>query len=251
MIESGLVQFMKTRLLTWLLIVGMLHAFTGCNRNSAPLQSTGQPMTVSFPAVVLADKQLIQSLELTLEFGRVIAINHVPQDWQVELRWSDRYCIGLKCYAGHFSAGLSSVKELDGCVTVLAGHPSKLDIRADLAAEILSLSEATETKNQDAGTFTFSRSELGLKPVSQIKQLQTIAPSVLLAPPEWLGKSEPAPALRHANSDGIYIVRKDDTVELIARSFGLTIRDLVSLNPDWRAAQLLIGQTIKVIRPKP
>jgi serine/threonine protein kinase/LysM repeat protein len=61
-----------------------------------------------------------------------------------------------------------------------------------------------------------------------------------------LSATNPLPSL--ASEEGVYVIASGDTVVRIARRFGISVADLMAMNPELVATRLKIGQKIRVSR---
>jgi LysM repeat protein len=57
------------------------------------------------------------------------------------------------------------------------------------------------------------------------------------------------PNAASANEEGVYVIASGDTVAKIARRFGLSLADLMAMNPHLVATRLKVGQKVRVSKP--
>jgi hypothetical protein len=193
-------------------------------------------LTLSFPRVPLNDKEAIQLVEVEVINGQVSAINQIPDGWSLEL---NENCSTCQLSARHFSAGIRAPQELDGLITIAAGHPSRFDIRTRLVVE-------------SSGSNAPPARELSLFPVDldfrvgPPAKFPTVVCDTSRLPSEWF--TEYRPPLRLADARGEYIVHLGDTAAAIAQDFHLAFDELKAINPGVDLLRLRVGQKIKVVK---
>ena len=109
-----------------LLIAGALALTGGCDSPTRSHVAAGkdaspvvfESRTVSFPPAKLAKDEFIQGVTFSIKSCRIVAIGHIPRDWDFALHCETGNSLTLKCNPGHFASGLSSFKELDGFITI-------------------------------------------------------------------------------------------------------------------------------------
>src|SRR3954470_978520 len=143
--------------------VVLLLALTSCSHDPTTPPASARLLTISFPNLPLAENEYIQSITLEFDSGRVVSLNPMPSDWSATLHWNNTNCCSLTAEAGHFSNGLRSLRQLDRVITVLAGHPTRFEIRATTTAQSL----GNETNEGSERTFDLTEKDLRLEPASQ------------------------------------------------------------------------------------
>lgn len=196
--------------------------------------ATGGFFSVAFPEVKLAENEYIESVEVAVQAGMIATMNWIPPDWSIELYWDTPELTRLTLQAGHFPAGLTNAKLLDGFITVDAGHPTRFEVKATLLTEI------PHPEEPISRTHVFNHSQLVLKPVSRPSHLSRSH----VMPPEFREAYIPPPP--QVNAQGQYVVRKGDTLESIAALHGLSLPALRGLNPGLHADHLVTGQLLRV-----
>jgi hypothetical protein len=105
-----------------LLTLLLTLAVSGCIHQSGPQPHTSHGAAcVSFPHLKLGTKEYVQSINLTIQGGRIIAINHLLNDWSMEVTWDNPELLFLNMEAGHFISGLGNLSQLDNFITVEPG----------------------------------------------------------------------------------------------------------------------------------
>lgn len=192
--------------------------------------------TLSFPRVTLAKDESIQFVEVEAINGRVAAINRIPSDWTLEL--SDD-CSSCTLTAGHFSSSFCNPRELDGLITVAAGHSTQFDLRARVMVE------TAGTNDSPGRELSFLLADLDLKAGSRPPR-PAVACDVSNLPSAWFTEYRPPP--RAANAAGEYMVQRGDTAGAMARDFRLSVQDLKAINPGVEFHRLRVGQMINVVK---
>lgn len=92
---------------------------------------------VTFPEVHL-DKdngERISAFEMVMHCGRFRALQRIPDDWSMEVIGPVSEETKLKASAGHGTAWLWSVHDLDGLITVQVCETDCFDIKATVFSE--------------------------------------------------------------------------------------------------------------------
>ncbi len=123
--------------------------------------------TVSFSPVKLARGEFIQGISLTLKSCRIVTIGKIPNDWDLALRWEAGNSSTLKGTPGHFASGLSSLKQLDGFITIqfVSGNKAAQQLGPFEIQATVTL-EKTIPAGGASRTLSFSRSDLILRPAA-------------------------------------------------------------------------------------
>jgi hypothetical protein len=110
-------------------LAGCAHAPTGKGTNNHFLR------VVSLPKILLKSDPLerIESVDVTMHCGRFVAINHIPDDWSVQISSPVSEETTLRMETGHGSSSLDRSSTLDGFVTVLVSEPACFEIDATLS----------------------------------------------------------------------------------------------------------------------
>jgi len=226
-----------TSLWIFLFLAAFWLLLTGCARTTSPSGwQAGDFLTISFPKVDLAENEYIEAVEVTVQGGMIATINWIPQDWSIESHWDNPELAMLSLQAGHFPAGLTNAEALDGFITVQAGHPTRFEIRATL------LSESPHPVEPMSRTSVLTQSQLILR---QVPRPQNLSRSHVMAA-EFMEKYTPPPPF--VNEAGQYVVRRGDTLVSIAALNGLSMSELLTMNPELQAKKLITGQKIRVRR---
>jgi hypothetical protein len=224
-----------------LLLAGLSIMLAGCAHGpTSPGWRAGQFLTVSLPQVTLATNESIQSVELEIQSGMLATINCVPLDWSIQLRWDSPSVILLSFTAGHFVSGLTGTRGLDGFISVQAGDPSQFEIATRLLIGIAG------RESPDCRTNVLTQSDLVLKPCSRPQNgspLHTM-------PPEFMEKRIVPPPRASAGAD--YMVStKGESFATVAKLHGISLSDLLALNPGSSDGPLRVGQKIRVRKSDP
>lgn len=129
-----------------------------------------------------------------------------------------------------------SVAASDGTYTVKKGDTWYAIARSNSisVSELLSLNNATEKTALKIGQKVKVKSPSGTVPSSKTSS------------------SAPSPTVRGADSDGVYVVQKGDSLLSIARDFGLTYSEIMAMNNlTEKTSSLKIGQKLKVAAKTP
>jgi hypothetical protein len=119
-------RFMKSFLAVWVAFMG-----AGCAHRLGPEPSMAQPqVSVSFPPLKFANQEYVQSVEVEIRCGRVVSINRLLDDWDLELAWDHPGRLMLEMHARHFSSGLADLSVLDDFITVESDEVSAFTITA-------------------------------------------------------------------------------------------------------------------------
>ncbi|MGH7992138.1 MAG: LysM peptidoglycan-binding domain-containing protein [Limisphaerales bacterium] len=217
------------------MLFSLSNLLTGCA--DAPISQewrAGDFVLVSFPEVTLAKNEYIESVEVEVQDGMIATINWIPQDWSIDLQWDNPELSLLSLSAGHFPSGLTSARDLNGFITVQTGHPTRFEIKARLLTEIAS------PTNPECRTNVLTQSRLILRPVSRPQNLSRMH----VMSPEFMQKY--IPPLPFVNQAGQYVVRKGDSLAAIAELYGLSMSELLAMNPGLKEVQPKAGQLIRV-----
>ncbi len=216
-------------------LAGLALCLAGCSC-AAPTQGWQAEdfLSVSFPPVKLATDEYIESVELELQDGMIATINWIPPDWHLDARWDTPNLTLLNLWARHFGSGLTSGRDLDGFITVQAGHPTRFEVKARLLTEI---PNPTEPKCR---TNFFTQSNLIFRPVSRPENLSRSHVMEV----EFLKKYTPPPPF--VTERGEHVVRRGDSLASIAKLYGLSISELTALNPGLQGEEVKVGQLIRI-----
>ena len=71
-------------------LVSVLLALSGC-AHQPKLATSGahRYLSVSFPRVKLAEHEYIQSVEVFVRCGRIVSIERLLDDWDLEVQWDN------------------------------------------------------------------------------------------------------------------------------------------------------------------
>lgn len=148
---------------------------------------------------------------------------------------------------GLLLGGYSAIK-LSSVNRTLAAHEEKMARFDTLESQVSTASAASEKASRDLGALTRSTqdafnqvgAELGnlRGSITKLEESAKAAPVKAAAP-----KNGGAPAVAGPDE---YIVKSGDTGAKIARSLGVTLADLLAVNPDVNWNRLNVGQKIKL-----
>jgi hypothetical protein len=121
------------------LLVGCVHgpqpadSDAGLGRGSGPLPILAgidacANYLVAFPPVALATDEFIESCELEIFGGRVVAINRFFDDWDLQVTWDNPTRLWVSGQARHFSAGLADVAPFANFITVQVNEDDVLGL---------------------------------------------------------------------------------------------------------------------------
>jgi hypothetical protein len=198
---------------------------TSCVHGTKPdPASRGSSFTVSLPPLDLAAEEYIQSVEVTIESGRIATIDRTWDDWDMELEWDNPEELALKCHARHFSTGFQSTQDFSRFITVQVGS---LSSRAfDIMATVRTAS--TERTGRGEREYHLGRSDLILSPKPSASIWRIRGPFSL------------------SPESGTYIVQWGYDGAEIAKQLGITIDQLALLNPGVDLSHLKVGQVLVV-----
>jgi hypothetical protein len=203
---------------------------TSCVHGTKPdAVSRGSSFAVSLPPLKLADWEYIQSIEVTIEGGRIATINRTWDDWDMELDWDSPGDLALKCQARHFSSGFQSTQEFNRFITVQVGSPS-CDTTGSTSFDIMATVRTGSPDGTGRGEreYHLARSELILSP----------RPSASI----W-GKRAP---FYYSPESRTYIVQWGYNATEIAKQLGVAVGELSLLNPGVDLSHLKVGQVLIV-----
>jgi hypothetical protein len=211
---------LATRLLLGVAAAFMAVCVTGCvHGTKSDTVSHGSSFTVSLRPLKLADREYIQSVEVTIECGRIATINRTWDDWDMELIWDSPGVLAFNCKARHFSSGFPSTQEFDRFITVQVDSGS-FDIMATVHTDSI------DDTGRGERVYHLSRSEFTLSP----------RPSASV----WRARA----AFYHSPESKTYIVQWGYNATEIAEQLHLTVGQLSFLNPGVRLSQLNVGQVL-------
>jgi hypothetical protein len=206
---------------------------TSCVHGTKPgAVSRGSSFTVSLPPLKLADTEYIESVEITIEGGRIATINRTWDDWDMGLQWDNPGSLTLSCRARHFSAGRQSTGDFTRIVTVEAGSPSRETTKSgsfDIMATVrTACPNGTGRQNRE---YHLVRSDLILSPPP--------SPSI------WRTRAQ----FHRSPESRTYVVQWGYGATEIANQLGMTVGQLSSLNPSVDLSHLQVGQVLIVSEP--
>jgi hypothetical protein len=118
--------FIRSFLAVWVVFMA-----AGCAHRLGPEPSVAQrQVSVSFPRLEFANEEYVQSIEVEIRCGRVVSINRLLDDWDLELAWDHPGRLMLEMHARHFSSGLADLSVLDDFITVESDEVSAFTITA-------------------------------------------------------------------------------------------------------------------------
>lgn len=115
-------------------------------------------MQVSFPRLKFEPGEFVQAIDLEIRHGRVVAINRLLDDWDLEVVWDHPGLLQLKLAARHFPAGLADLRLLDDFITVENTGDEGFTLQAGLHTESIA------TTGRGDKSYTVATDEFRLKP---------------------------------------------------------------------------------------
>ncbi|HSY18924.1 MAG TPA: LysM domain-containing protein [Candidatus Acidoferrales bacterium] len=215
----------STRL--WVVVASVFMAVcpTGCVHGpGSGTARQGSSFTVSLPPLKLADGEYIQSVEITIEGGRIASLNRTWDDWDMEMNWDRPGYLTLNCEARHFNAGFPSTRAFDRFIVVESNSGS-----LDIAATVHTASTSDTGRRENV--YRLARSDLIFSPPPGASVWRTRAP------------------FDYSPGSAKYVVQWGYDAAEIAKQLEVTAGQLSSLNPGVDLAQLKVGQVLVVSEP--
>ena len=147
----------------------------GCAHRQMPQGGRSlQTLAVSLPVIKLAKDEYIESVELAVCCGRIVAIQSLLDDWDLEVRWDSPDLVKISTLARHFPAGRKSVDAFAGFITVseLPGKdcfnaPGKRGMR--VTATVVTDTASPDGTGPGPRKYEFSEREMVLKPLKSAR----------------------------------------------------------------------------------
>lgn len=136
------------------LLIGTTLISTGCYHPEVV-----RKLSLAFPEVKLAPDETIQKVKVILQNGKIVTVNRMFDDWDLNAGWDDPATQKAELQAGHFVSGLTNIRDLDDFLTVASAN-SNFDITVILFAE------SPDPAGRPPRQITLSRDELVLRPLA-------------------------------------------------------------------------------------
>lgn len=146
----------KVRLNRLAITVAVIYQFGLPSASIAGPLEKGHSYRILFPEIHLSasDGERIEKIEVAMSCGQFRGVSVIPSDWSLEVVSPESMKTTLSAEAGHGSAALWDLHELNGSISVLIEEPSCFDI----TAVVVSATEEHTNRHQ------FSRAQITLKP---------------------------------------------------------------------------------------